>query len=135
MIVTERKLHHLDASVAPLGRVATKAALLLRGKSKINFENHLDLGDYVTVYNAEKLWVTGNKLEDKMYYRHSGYIGNLKTVALKDLVALHPQKVIERAIYGMLPKNRLRAKFMRRLKIVSGIPTGLPSQPLTEKAS
>jgi large subunit ribosomal protein L13 len=117
---TERAVHVLDAKDMILGRLATQAADLLRGKNKVSFEQHQDCGDYVTIINAAAIKVTGNKLEDKIYYSHSGYIGNLKEVQLKTVLANRPEKVIEHAISGMLPKNRLRAGWMRRLKVYAG---------------
>ncbi len=116
----ERAKHVLDAKDAILGRLATEAASLLRGKQKTTFELHEDGGDYVTIINAAQIKVTGNKLKDKMYYSHSGYLGNLKTISLGDLLAKSPEKVLEKAINGMLPKNRLRPLWLRRLKIYSG---------------
>jgi large subunit ribosomal protein L13 len=116
----ERAVHVLDAKDVILGRLATQAATLLRGKHKVSFELHQDQGDYVTIINAAQIKVTGNKLEDKKYYSHSGYIGNLKTISLDKLLAKSPTKVLEHAVKGMLPKNRLQAKWMRRLKVYAG---------------
>ncbi len=116
----ERALHTLDAKDMILGRLATQAATLLRGKHKVEFELHDDRGDYVTIINAAQIKVSGNKLEDKIYYRHSGHLGNLKETQLKDLLQKSPAKVIELAVSGMLPKNRLRAKWLRRLKVHAG---------------
>lgn len=116
----ERAKHVLDAKDIVLGRLATEAATLLRGKHKVDFELHKDNGDYVTVINAAQIKVTGNKLEDKLYHRHSGYIGSLKTTSLGKLLETSPKKVIEHAVKGMLPKNRLQAKWMRRLTVYAG---------------
>lgn len=116
----ERASHILDAKDAILGRLATEAATLLRGKQKVNFELHKDNGDYVTIINAAQIKVTGNKLEDKLYHRHSGYIGSLKTTTLGKMMETSPERVIEHAVKGMLPKNRLQAKWMRRLKVYAG---------------
>jgi large subunit ribosomal protein L13 len=110
----------MDATDQILGRLATQAASLLRGKHKTSFAAHIDGGDYVTITNAQAIKVTGNKLEDKVYSTHSGYIGNLKQVTMGTLMKTTPEKVIEMAIYGMLPKNRLRAGWMRRLRVYSG---------------
>ncbi len=115
-----RASHVLDAKDQILGRLATEVATLLRGKTKPSFESHIDGGDYVTVINAASVKVTGNKLHDKIYARHSGYPGGLKEISLEALLASRPEKVIEFAVYGMLPKNRLRAGWMRRLKVVAG---------------
>lgn len=115
-----RKKHILDANGQILGRLATGIADLLRGKDKVEFEAHIDGGDYVVVTNAAKIAVTGNKLHDKIYYSHSGYIGNLKEMQLRDLLERSPEKVIEKAVFGMLPKNRLRSGWMRRLKVYAG---------------
>lgn len=116
----ERKKHVLDAKGMILGRLSTQVADLLRGKNKVEFELNQDCGDYVTVINARDIAVTGNKLEDKMYYSHSGTPGNLKETQLKTLLEKSPEKVIEHAVNGMLPKNRLRAGWMRRLKVYAG---------------
>lgn len=115
-----RTKHVIDARDVVLGRLATQIADLLRGKNKVEFELHQDCGDYVTVINAQSVAVTGNKLEDKMYYSHSGHPGGLKETQLKTLMERSPEKVIEQAVYGMLPKNRLRAGWMRRLKVYAG---------------
>lgn len=115
-----RAKHVLDAKDMILGRLATQIATLLRGKQKPSFEPHEDQGDFVTVINAAAIKVTGNKLEDKLYHSHSGYIGNLKTIKLGDLLEKSPEKVIEHAVKGMLPKNRLQAKWMQRLKVYAG---------------
>ncbi len=116
----KREVHIIDAKDAILGRLATRVALLLRGKHKVSFASYIDGGDYVKVINAAAIKVTGNKLDDKMYYSHSGYIGNLKETQLKTLLENYPERVIERAVYGMLPKNRLRSLWMNRLRIFAG---------------
>lgn len=118
--MSSKQVHILDAQGLILGRLATQAATLLRGKQRVDFELNRDSGDYVTVINAQDIKVTGNKLEQKRYYNHSGYPGGLKSVQLKTLLAERPEKVIERAVYGMLPKNRLRSGWMRRLKVFAG---------------
>jgi large subunit ribosomal protein L13 len=105
-IMTERTVHTLDAKGATLGRLATQAATLLRGKHKVSFESHLDTGDFVTIVNAEAIQVTGNKLKDKVYYHHTNHPGGIRSINLEDLLAKSPTKVLEKAIYGMLPKNR-----------------------------
>lgn len=115
-----RAWHVIDASEVPLGRMATVVATLLTGKGKPQFTHHIDCGDFVVVVNAEKLVVTGNKLEDKKYYRYSGYPSGLTTTALKDLIAKDPTQPIYKAVRGMLPINKLRADRLKRLKIYAG---------------
>lgn len=110
----------VDATDKTLGRLASEIALRLRGKHKPVFTPHCDTGDYMVVVNAEKIAVTGNKLQDKMYHRFTGYIGNLKTTSLRDLLAAHPERVIEIAVKGMLPKNPLGRQMARKLKVYSG---------------
>lgn len=112
--------HVIDARGRILGRLATEAANLLRGKAKLNYEPNLDCGDFVVITNAAAVEVTGNKLEDKIYSRHSGHPGGLKQVQLKTLMANEPEKVVTMAISGMLPKNRLNSRWLRRLKIYAG---------------
>lgn len=109
--------HHLDATGIPLGRLATKIADLLRGKGKVSFVHHQDQGDSVVVVNAAAVKLTGRKLDQKEYYHHTGYIGNLKTITMKNLMITQPEEVIERAVAGMLPKNRLRAVWLKRLTV------------------
>jgi len=115
-----RKWYVLDASETTLGRVATKAASLLLGKGKPQFTHHIDCGDYVIVVNANNLVVTGNKLEEKKYYRHSGHAGNLRERSLQEQMNLDPTKVIETAVRGMLPTNKLRDGRLDRLKVYAG---------------
>ena len=110
----------VDASEAPLGRVATKIATLLTGKAKPMFTKHIDCGDYVVVINAEKTIVTGNKNEDKMYYHHSQYPGGLKEEAFKDVMVKDPTKALTLAVRGMLPVNKLRPERLQRLKVYAG---------------
>ncbi len=110
----------VDATDKTLGRLATELAHRLRGKHKPVFTPHCDTGDYLVVVNAEKIAVTGNKLQDKMYHRFTGYIGNLKTMSLRDLLAAHPERVIEIAVKGMLPKNPLGRQMARKLKVYRG---------------
>ena len=117
----ERKWHLIDAAEAPtLGRLSAKIATLLSGKNKATFTPHTDGGDFVVVVNAEKVKVTGNKEEDKMYYRHSGFPGGLKEASLKELREKNPAMIIEKAVYGMLPTNKLRDDRMKRLKVYAG---------------
>lgn len=116
----ERKWYVLDASEVPMGRLSTVAAQLLTGKGKPMFTQHIDCGDFVIVINAEKLVVTGKKLEDKMYYRHSKYPGGLTETTLKYEIDKDPTKVITKAVRGMLPVNKLRSDRLARLKVYAG---------------
>ncbi|GJM08484.1 MAG: 50S ribosomal protein L13 [Lysobacteraceae bacterium] len=110
----------VDAEGKTLGRMATEIARRLRGKHKPEYTPHVDTGDYIVVVNAEKVAVTGKKLDDKIYHRHTGYIGNLKSTPLKDVLATHPERVIETAVKGMLPKNSLGRDMYRKLKVYAG---------------
>ncbi|MDR3107799.1 MAG: 50S ribosomal protein L13 [Bifidobacteriaceae bacterium] len=116
----ERAWHVIDATDVVLGRLATHVATLLRGKHKAVFAPHLDTGDYVIVINAEKVALTGNKLTQKMAYRHSGYPGGLKAVSYGELLRKRPEEVVRRAVRGMLPKNRLARQQLAKLKIYRG---------------
>lgn len=116
----ERKWYVIDAAEAPLGRLSTVAATLLTGKGKPQFTKHIDCGDYVIVINADNLVVTGNKMENKMYYRHSGYPGGLKEAQLKEVMAKDSTMAITKAIRGMLPVNKLRDGRLARLKVYAG---------------
>ncbi len=116
----ERKWYVVDASEAPLGRVATQVATLLTGKGKPQFSQHIDCGDYVVIINADQLKVTGKKLDDKIYYRHSHYPGGLKETPLKKQMEKDSTKVIETAVRGMLPVNKLRDGRLQRLKVYAG---------------
>ena len=110
----------IDAEGKTLGRMASEIALRLRGKHKPEFTPHVDTGDYIVVVNAEKVAVTGNKLNDKMYHHHTGYVGNLKSIKLKDMLEKQPERVIEKAVKGMLPKNTLGRQMYRKLKVYAG---------------
>ena len=110
----------VDADGKTLGRLCSEVARRLRGKHKPEFTPHVDTGDYIVVVNAEKVAVTGNKLDDKQYHRFTGYVGNLKTTNLKDLLATHPERAIEFAVKGMLPKNPLGRAMFRKLKVYRG---------------
>ena len=110
----------VDASDKILGRLASQIAQRLRGKHKPEFAPHMDAGDFVVVVNAEKVQVTGRKLDQKMYYRHSGWIGGLKETVLKDMMASKPDQVLIKAVKGMLPKNRLGRAMLKKLKVYSG---------------
>ncbi len=116
----ERQWHVIDASGEVLGRLATQVASLLMGKHKPIFTRHLDTGDFVVVINADKVRVTGNKLKQKIYYRHSGYPGGLKSISLEKMMQTKPTRVIEHAVKGMLPHNRLGAKIMKKLRVYAG---------------
>lgn len=115
-----RKWYVVDASEAPLGRLSTVVATLLTGKGKPQFTKHIDCGDYVIVINADNLVVTGKKMEDKMYYSHSGYPGGLKELQLKEKMAKDSTEVIVKAVRGMLPVNKLRPDRLQRLKVYAG---------------
>lgn len=110
----------IDASDAPLGRVSTVIAKYLIGKYKPTYTPHVDGGDYVVVINAEKAVVTGNKEEDKVYYRHSGFPGGIKDATLREVRQKHPERIIEAAVKGMIPKNKLAADRMARLRVFVG---------------
>ena len=110
----------VDAEGKNLGRLASEIALVLRGKNKPQYTPHVDTGDFVVVVNAGKVAVTGNKLEGKVYYRHSGRPGSLKSETVRERLAKKPEKVIEAAVWGMLPKNRLGRKLCRKLRVYEG---------------
>lgn len=112
--------HYIDADARVLGRLATEAADLLRGKKKVSFVTYLDCGDHVVVTNAAKLVVTGNKINQKKYYHHSWFPGGIKEKSLKELMEKNPEKVIEMAVQGMLPKNKLAGEWMKRLHVYAG---------------
>jgi len=112
----KREKHEIDAQGKILGRLATEIAVLLRGKENPNFLLNKDTGGFVTVKNVDKIKVTGKKMEQKLYRHHTGYLGGLKAELLKDLFERNPGEVLRRAVMGMLPKNRLRSKQIRRLK-------------------
>jgi large subunit ribosomal protein L13 len=116
----ERQWFVVNATGQTLGRLATRIAAILRGKHKPIFIPNLDVGDYVIVVNAEKIRVTGKKLDDKPYYRHSGYPSGLKSISLRNQLARHPERVIQLAVRGMLPKNRLGRKMIKKLKVYAG---------------
>jgi large subunit ribosomal protein L13 len=115
-----RKWYVIDASEAPLGRVATRIATLLTGKEKPSFTKHIDVGDYVIVINAKDVKMTGNKMDTKMYYRHSGHPGGLTETVMRDAMEKDPTKVVHHAVRGMLPVNKLRDGRLDRLKIYAG---------------
>src|SRR6201995_7514 len=110
----------VDATDKTLGRLASQLAHRLKGKHKADYSPHVDMGDHLVVINAEKIRVTGRKLSDKIYYHHTGYIGGIKSIALEKLLATHPERVIEIAVKGMLPKNPLGRAMYRKLKVYGG---------------
>ena len=110
----------IDADGQILGRLATRVADILRGKDKAQFTNHTDGGDYVVIINAEKIQLTGNKWEQKEYKRHSGWMGGLKVRTAKEMLEKHPGQIIEKAVKGMLPKNRLSRQIFKKLKVYTG---------------
>ena len=129
-----RKWYILDAAGKPLGKTAATAAHLLRGKHKPEFARHMDNGDFIVVVNCEKIKVTGTKMAHKNYYRHSGWVGGLKTTSLGDMLASKPERVLMAAVRGMLPKNRLGRAMLKKLKIYAGPEhphTAQNPQPLT----
>ena len=115
-----RDWYVVDATNKTLGRLSTEIASRLRGKHKPEFTPHVDTGDYIVVVNAEKIRVTGNKLKDKMYHHHTGYIGNLKSVPLDKLLETHPERALEHAVKGMLPKGPLGRKMLSKLRVFAG---------------
>ena len=116
----ERKWYVIDAEGKPLGRVASKAAHILRGKHKATYTPHIDCGDYVIIINASKVLLTGNKLEDKKYYSHSQYPGGLRTRTAKEMIEKYPEEMVEKAVKGMLPKNRLGRAMYKKLFVYTG---------------
>jgi len=116
----ERKWYVIDAEGKNLGRVATKAAHILRGKHKVTFTPHVDCGDYVIIVNASKVNLTGNKLNDKMYYNHSGFPGGLRERNAKVMIEKYPEEMIERAVKGMLPHGRLGRQMGKKLFVYAG---------------
>lgn len=116
----ERKWYVVDAEGKTLGRLATEIATKIRGKNKVDFAPHMDNGDYVIVINADKFVVTGNKMTDKLYHRHTGYLGGLISTPLEKLLVKKPTRALEAAVSGMLPKNKLRKDMMARLKLFAG---------------
>ena len=117
---SERKWYIVDATWMTLGRLATTIATTLRGKNKVDFSPHMDNGDYVVVINCNKFVVTGNKMKDKMYHRHTGYLGGLISTPLEKLLEKKPTRALESAVSWMLPKNKLRKAMSQRLKLFTG---------------
>ena len=116
----ERKWYVVDAEGQTLGRLASEVAKVLRGKNKPEYTPHVDTGDYVIVINADKIKVTGKKLDQKMYYHHSDYVGGLKEITYREMMEKKPEEVVAHAVSGMLPKNKLRARMMTRLRVFAG---------------
>jgi len=115
-LLAGRKIHTIDANGKPLGRLAVEVAVLLRGKNKPDFVPYKDVGDSVVIKNVEKIKFTGKKFEDKIYFRHTGYLGGLKQQTLKELYRRSPSEVLRKAVWGMLTKNKLRPRQIKRLK-------------------
>ena len=117
----QRKWYVVDATGKPLGRLAREIAVILKGKNKPTYTPYVDTGDFVIVVNAEKVALTGNKLEDKFYHHHSGYMGNLRSMNAKDMLKRHPEDVIRLAVRGMMPKGALGRHMLKKLKIYRGL--------------
>ncbi|VAX23256.1 LSU ribosomal protein L13p (L13Ae) [hydrothermal vent metagenome] len=117
---TSRKWILIDVEGKPLGRIATRIANILRGKNKPTFTAHVDTGDFVVVINAEKVLLTGNKMAQKIYYSHTGYLGGLKTITAEEMMKKKPEELIRKAVVGMLPKNKLNREVIKKLKIYAG---------------
>ena len=115
-----REWHLVDATDKTLGRLATELARRLRGKHKPEYTPHVDTGDHIVIVNAEKVKVTGKKMEDKIYHHHTGYIGNLKSIPLNKLMEKHPERAIEKAVKGMMPKNKLGRAMYKKLHVYAG---------------
>ena len=115
-----RNWYVIDAVGKPLGRVASKAAVVLRGKHKPTYTPHVDCGDYIIIVNASKVLLTGNKMEDKKYYNHSQYPGGLRIRTAKEMVERYPEEMVEKAVKGMLPKNRLGRSMYKKLFVYAG---------------
>jgi large subunit ribosomal protein L13 len=116
----ERKWYVVDAEGQTLGRLASRIAPILKGKHKPIYSPHLDCGDFVVVINAEKVRVTGRKMDQKFYHRHSGYPGGLTSISLRDQLARYPERVLQAAVKGMLPKNKLGRRMIKKLKVYAG---------------
>jgi large subunit ribosomal protein L13 len=131
----QRRWYLVDAANQPLGRLASRIATILKGKHKTMYSTHLDVGDFVVVVNAEKVYLSGQKLKQKVYHHHSGYPGGLKTEPIERVLRAHPTRVVERAVKGMLPKNALGKHMLKKLKVYTGPNhphAGQKVQPLPE---
>ncbi len=124
----ERKWYVIDATDKTLGRLSTEIASRLRGKHKPIYTPHVDCGDFIIVINAEKVKVTGNKATQKVYRHHTGFMGGLREVSYKEMLAKHPERIIEKAVKGMLPKNSLGSQMYRKLKVIAGPEHGHQAQ-------
>ena len=113
----KKKWFVVDANDKILGRLATEVAKILRGKHKAEYTPHIDVGDYVIIINARKVLVTGNKVKNKVYHHHTGYIGGIKSISFNKLIAIHPDRIIKKAVKGMLPKNSLGRTIYKKLKV------------------
>lgn len=129
-----RAWHEIDASSAPMGRVATQIANLLRGKNKRDFTPYMDMGDFVVATNVDKLKFTGRKVDQKKYYHHSGYLGGLKTKTLKDEIVRSPETVLRKAVFSMIDDIKFRKTILSRLKIVKGTTHSYNTKSNKEKA-
>ena len=116
----ERKWYVIDATDIALGRLASKTASVLRGKTKVIFTPHIDCGDYVIIVNADKVKLTGNKMDKKLYYNHSGYVGGLRVRKASEMIEKYPVEMVERAVKGMLPKGRLGRAMYKKLFVYTG---------------
>jgi large subunit ribosomal protein L13 len=116
----EREWYVVDAEGQTLGRLASRIAPIIKGKHKPIYTPHLDCGDYVIIINADKVRVTGQKMDQKFYYRHSGYPGGIKSISLRDQLARYPERVLQSAVKGMLPKNKLGRRMIKKLKVYAG---------------
>lgn len=116
----DKKWYIVDATDKTLGRLSSQIAKVIMGKHKPTFSQHLDMGDYVIVINADKIKVTGNKEQDKIYRHHTGYLGGLKEISFQDMMEKNPERALEKAVKGMMPKNRLGRKMYRKLKVYAG---------------
>ncbi len=114
----ERETHIIDAAGRILGRLASQIAILLRGKHRPGFVPYKDMGDFVLIKNVDKIKLSGKKMGQKIYYRHSGYLGGLKEIPIKKIFDKKPDEILKKAVFGMLPKNKLRAKQIKRLKTI-----------------
>ena len=123
-----RDWYLVDATDKTLGRLASEIARRLRGKHKVEYTPHVDTGDYIVVVNAEKIRVTGNKLQDKMYHHHTGYVGHLKSISLEKQLAKAPERVLQAAVKGMLPKNPLGRAMFKKLRVYAGTEHGHQAQ-------
>ena len=128
----QRKWYVIDAEGQTLGRLTTRIASVLRGKHKPTFTPHVDCGDYVIVINAEKIVLTGKKLDQKHYYKYSGYMGGLRSWTARQLLDTHPERIIEHAVKGMLPKNRLARQMIKKLRVYAGSEHPHEAQQVTD---